>query len=114
MLHESGDGQGGAAAATGGTATGGAAGAAITGTAGVGHGGTGATAAGGGSKAGGAVGSTTSVNRNTYQGVTDKEVTVVFAYMHETCGQDPSAFINQLGPPGNPDASIQAALTPSF
>lgn len=49
-------------------------------------------------------------NRNTYQGVTDKEITVLFAYQHEPCGQDPSAFINQALPNADPEASIAAAV----
>src|SRR4051812_10639741 len=44
------------------------------------------------------------------QGVTDKDVTILYAWQHETCGQDPSAYLNQLGPPGDPDSSIKAAV----
>ena len=49
-------------------------------------------------------------SRTSYQGVTDKEVSVLFAYQHEPCGQDPSAFINQALPDADPEASIATAV----
>jgi hypothetical protein len=41
------------------------------------------------------------INRNTYQGVTDKEIAVAVGYQPEPCGQDPSQIMARALP--NPD-----------
>ena len=53
---------------------------------------------------------TGSSNPNIGQGVTDKEISVLFAYMPEPCGQDPSAFVNQVSASPNPELSIKVAV----
>lgn len=71
------------------------------------------TAATGGKRRGGLAsggsGSGNSVG-GTLQGVTSTEVKVVFAYMPEPCGQDPTAFANQVAGAGDPEASIANAV----
>lgn len=47
---------------------------------------------------------------STSQGVSATEITIVFAYMHEDCGQDPSAFVNQVAPDQDPETSIKVAV----
>lgn len=59
----------------------------------------------------GAGGGGAAANRASYQGVTDKEVTVLFAYQQEPCGQDPSAFIDRALPNADPEASIATAVS---
>lgn len=50
-------------------------------------------------------------NRNTYQGVTDKEIVVVFGYQRESCGQDISAFAGRVNPNPDPQKSINTAIS---
>lgn len=46
----------------------------------------------------------------TYQGVTAREIRVVFGYQPEPCGQDPNAFIERAFPQSDPVASIKTAV----
>jgi hypothetical protein len=50
------------------------------------------------------------INRNSYQGVTDKDVKLVVSYQTQPCGQDPDAIIQQALPNADPEASISTAL----
>lgn len=50
------------------------------------------------------------INRNSYQGVTDKKVKLVVSYQSQPCGQDPDAIIQQALPNPDPAGSIAAAL----
>jgi hypothetical protein len=49
------------------------------------------------------------INRNSYQGVTDKLIQLVTARQSQPCGQDPDAIIQQALPNADPEASIQTA-----
>ena len=50
------------------------------------------------------------IDRNSYTGVTDKEIKLVVSYQHDPCGQDPEAIIQQALPAPDPEGSIAAAL----